>query len=355
MDFPLDSGPEAAAEQAAPHAPAPPEELAPGLLRVAMPIPGPLGHVNCYLVRGSKGWTVVDTGYHTPQSEAGWQQVLRDAGLKPSDLEQIVVTHDHPDHFGAAGWLQQVSGAPVLMLDRGQPQLYRFWAPGNDAGAQMAEFFMRHGMPADVADGLPAVHRAHVDRVQPLPRVRWVQPQDVIAVGSRRFHVLWAPGHADGLMVLWEPDEKLLLANDLVLETITPNVSLWPHHTQNPLRQFLDSIRRVGQLPARLVLTGHLRPVVDLQRRTDELAQHHRRRLEQTLSIVRRRQQQDGRPPTAWEVQLELFGPQSSLFNTRFAMAEALAHLEYLVDAGQLDRLQQEDLFRYRVPTRAGS
>ena len=156
-------------------------------------------------------------------------------------------------------------------------------------------------------------------------------------------------------MVLWEPDEKLLVSDDLVLESITPHVGLWPHHTQSPLVQFLDSLRRAGQLPARLVLTGHRRPIVDLARRTAELAEHHRRRLEQTLNIVRRGQDRDSRGPTAWEVKLELFGPQPTLFNTRFAMAETLAHLEYLVEAGQLDRLQEDGVVRYRLRARGTS
>lgn len=336
----------AAASQAASEF-SPPEELAPGVYRVAIPIPVPLRYVNAYLLRGRDGWTVVDTGFHTPEAEACWQRAFRALGIGPSDLEQIVVTHYHPDHFGCAGWLQRLSGAPVLMLARERPQVETFWSPDGQAGEALADFFARHGMPEALTAALPALHRDALEMVQPLPTIRWVEPGDVITAGHRRFEVIWAPGHAEGLMVLWAPDEKLLLADDLVLATISPNVSLFPHSVHNPLRQFLASLDRIRDLPARLVLPGHREPIGDLRRRAGELAEHHAQRLERAAGIVRRLLDRQKAPPTAWEVNLELFGPQPDLFTTRFAMGESLAHLEYLVEAARLRRIEADGVLRY--------
>lgn len=330
-------------------------EVAPGLYRLVVPIPVPLRYVNAYLLRGDEGWTAVDTGFHTPEAEATWQRALSALGIGPSDLAQIVVTHYHPDHLGCAGWLQRLSGAPVVMLAQEEPQVAAFWAEGQQAGEVLAAFLARHGMPAALTDDLPALHRHLVAMVHPLPHIRWVQPGDTLTAGRRRFQVLWAPGHAEGLMVLWEPDERLLLADDLVLAGITPNISLHPHNTESPLRPFLESLRRVGALPARLVLTGHREPVTDLGRRARELAAHHDERLEAVAGIVRRAVDEGGRPPTAWEVSLQLFGPQPDLFTTRFAVGESLAHLEYLVGQGRLVRLEEGGTVRYEVPRKGQS
>jgi len=323
---------------------APPVEVAPGVWRLAIPIPVPLRYVNAYLLRGHEGWTVVDTGFHTPDAEAAWQLALSALGIGPSDIVQIVVTHYHPDHFGCAGWLQGLSGAPVVMLGQEQPQVTAFWFDGQQMGDRLAAFFARHGMPAELTADLPALHQAAVAMVRPLPQVRWIQPGDVISVGPRRFQVIWAPGHADGLMVLWEPNERLLLADDLVLATISPNISLLPQGDANPLERFLASLRRIRDLPARLVLPGHREPIVDLESRARELAAHHAQRLDATLGIVRRAVEESRRPPTAWEVNLRLFGPQPDLFRTRFAMGESLAHLEYLVDQGRLVRVEGDEV-----------
>lgn len=317
----------------------PPEEVAPGLFRVPIAIPVPLRFVNSYLIRGSWGWTVVDTGFHIEPSERRWHEVFARLGIRASDIEQIVVTHYHPDHFGCAGWLQRLSGAPVLMLEQERPQVDRFWAPSSEAGEEIAAMFDRHGMPPEVTAIIPGHFRQQVERVQPLPHVRWLQPGDVVVAGRRRFEAIWAPGHAEGLMVLWEPQERLLIADDLILATITPNVSLWGEDGSNPLEQFLASLREVARLPARLVLPGHRDPVYDLRQRSAELMDHHRERLRRVAAIVEDATRQGALPPTAWEVNLRLFGRLEDPFSIRFAMGESLAHLEFLVQAGQLRRL----------------
>src|SRR5438445_1466903 len=96
------------AEKAAPDA----EEVAPGVLRIQMPInlPG-LGHVNCYALEDERGWAVVDPGL--PGREA-WRALVDRfgrAGFAPRHVHTVVVTHSHVDHFGAAGHLRKSAGA----------------------------------------------------------------------------------------------------------------------------------------------------------------------------------------------------------------------------------------------------
>ncbi|MBE3599762.1 MAG: MBL fold metallo-hydrolase [Limnochordaceae bacterium] len=333
------------------HADPPHEEVFPGIWRVPIAIPVPLRYVNSYLIEGDAGWTVVDAGHHTPQAEARWEQVLGELGIGFADIEQIVVTHYHPDHIGCAGWLQQRCHAPVLILDKELPQVERFWDGGSDAGEAIEAQFVRHGVPAEVTRQLPAHHLQQVAMVHPLPRLTPLAEGSRIRVGRRSFEVLWTPGHSEGLLVLWEPDERLLVADDLILRPITPNISLWPHSRVNPLIEYLRSLERVQQLPARLVLPGHRHPIEDLARRIDELRAHHRERLDRVEAIVSARAAAaDGRGDllaTAWDVQLQLFGPQPELIGTRFAVAEALSHLEWLVEHGRLRHAVEEPVVRY--------
>lgn len=92
-----------------------PTEVTPDIYLVQIPIPIPLKYVNCYLFRGPSGWTLVDTGFHDELAEAAWPRALADLGIRTQDINRILVTHYHPDHFGAAGWLQQLTGAPAYM------------------------------------------------------------------------------------------------------------------------------------------------------------------------------------------------------------------------------------------------
>src|SRR5690606_26577375 len=92
---------------------APPvQELLPGVYQLAMPIPVPLKVVILYLLPGRTGWTVVDTGFHTPETEARWRLALARPGIGLEALEAVLVTLRHPDHKSVAARVEVESGSP---------------------------------------------------------------------------------------------------------------------------------------------------------------------------------------------------------------------------------------------------
>ncbi|HEY8393606.1 MAG TPA: MBL fold metallo-hydrolase [Thermaerobacter sp.] len=319
-------------------------EVVPGIYRVPIPIPAPLREVNCYAARGKWGWTLVDTGFYTPAAEEAWRRAFGQLGIRPGDIEAIIVTHFHPDHYGAAGWLQQLSGAPVYMHDREVAVARRVW---REATIKDLEAFA--GLQAVPGHLLPALverRQQVLSWVQPQPEVTAVSEGASLAVGDRPFRVLWTPGHTDGLMVLWNEAEGILLANDLILSDISPNISAGPLAAPDPLGRYLASLAKVRELPAVRVLPGHRRPLADLRQRCDELRAHHERRLQDVLDIVRRRGE-----ATGWEVAVDLFGPvMNSSANVEFALGETVAHLEYLARRGALTVTGEEGAVRYRLP-----
>jgi glyoxylase-like metal-dependent hydrolase (beta-lactamase superfamily II) len=75
-------------------------------------IPIPLGHVNAFLIRGTRP-VLVDTGF--PGSAPKILSALQKEGYKPWELGLIVITHAHLDHTGSAAALAGATGAPVLV------------------------------------------------------------------------------------------------------------------------------------------------------------------------------------------------------------------------------------------------
>ena len=316
-------------------------EAVPGLYCIQVPIPSPLRHVNCWLARGGDGWTIVDTGFHTPEAESAWLEAFRRLGIAPGDVARIIVTHYHPDHYGAAGWLQQLTGAPVLMHEPEAATAQRIWS--GQLRARFGAFFHEHGVPPALMEPLARLGEQNLARTQPAPEITPVRDGDRIPIGDRRFQVLWTPGHTDGLIVLWNADEGILLADDMVLSPISPNISAGPTAGPDPLGAYLASLERVGRIPARITLTGHRRPISDLAARCAELRQHHHDRLELALQLV-------GDGATAWEVGQGLFGELiNSTANLMFALGETVAHLEYLRARGRVESWRDENgILRYR-------
>src|SRR6056297_3645165 len=77
--------------------------------RLSIPTPFQVGPVNAYLA----GRTIIDPG---PDSEESWEALaagLADHDLEPGDLDRALITHPHPDHFGAARRLRE-AGVEIL-------------------------------------------------------------------------------------------------------------------------------------------------------------------------------------------------------------------------------------------------
>ena len=192
--------------------------------------------------------------------------------------------------------------------------------------ARWAEHLRAHGTPDEV------VERITADSAALLPHVHAVAEVEPLDDGDRvgDWRVVHLPGHADGHIALWRED-GVLIAGDAILGGITPTVGLWPDSRPDPLADFQDSLRRVIELEPMLALAGHEHAITDPVGRAHEILLHHEQRLERTLAALT-----DGER-TAYDLSLELF-PDAPPSQVRFALAEALSHLERLVYSGAASR-----------------
>ena len=93
-------------------------EVTPGIYWIKMPIgmaDSTLEHVNIYLIEGNSGYLLVDTGWNTKESFDTLRKNLDEIGVDIKDISRILVTHVHPDHYGMAGRIRQISGAPIML------------------------------------------------------------------------------------------------------------------------------------------------------------------------------------------------------------------------------------------------
>jgi len=314
-------------------------EVAPGIQWLRIPMPMDLNHINLWLLEDGDGWTLVDSGINADIAKEAWEK-LESVLFAQRPLKRIFLTHWHPDHIGLSSWLQERHRVPVWMSSRGFAMVENFGGDQRDDAIARGHAFMRsHGFTDTDMLSRYFTGKAYRVGISGIPNVT-THPADGedIAVGNERWQVYETDGHAEGHQCLFNAQRRILISGDQVLPTISPNISHTPHGTDsNPLASYIESLERLRKLDARtLVLPAHGKPFYGLNQRATALIEHHRGHLADLRAAC-------DTPKSAFELAPFMFKRRLVGSHWLFAMGEIIAHTEYLVAAGQLERRQAED------------
>ena len=204
--------------------------------------------------------------------------------------------------------------------------------------------FRRNGLDAERFAAMSGGGNRYRQLVPEFPHsYRRIIEGDVITIGGRKWRAMIGHGHAPEHLSLYCESLNTLIAGDMLLSTISTNVSVWSIDPEgDPLRLFLDSIARYRDLPADvLVLPSHGKPFRGAHERVAQLEQHHEARLAELMSSMKT-------PSSAADLLTVLFRRPLDSHQTFVAMGEAIAHLHYLYYAGRAKRAQGDDgIMRY--------
>ena len=301
-------------------------EVQPGIYEIFLPLPMRPTIVNIYLIDCHDAWALVDTGMNTPDSVAALEDALAQAGIRLEDLNVVIGTHHHVDHFGTSATIKRRSGATTLLHRLEQERVNRMLTLGPPSqNPDAMAFFQTHGFPVDKypIEGMRPTWMG-TDQYNPVPIPdRYLSDGDVVPVGDREFEVIWTPGHAPGHCVIYLRKEKVLIVGDHLLPKITPHVGVYPSGPANPLGDFIASQLKVQRFDVEHVLPAHGAVYHDHRHRANQLIEHHRYREAEMLDLIRRK------PQCAYEVAAQVFGDEERpIFHVMAATFETLAHLE---------------------------
>lgn len=329
------------------------EQICEGIFRLRVPMPGPLGYVNCFLLEGDGELVLVDTGPDTAVSREGLDREMHALGKGIEDVTRTLITHGHPDHCGFAKRAREAYGIPFWIhpLDA---EYYTRMHQGELT--RQAETWIRREVPGEAVPRIEAGLLGMMQIVQ--EEIPW-DPHDLMGgldsqhpspfrVGAMEWMVFHTPGHSPGHVCLYERRLGILISGDLVLPEETPHVGLDGSASGDPLANYLASLHLLESLPVQLVLPGHGEPFRDLQGRIRDLQAHHQERLQQIVEAVR------GGARSIYEVARCIpWTPKKTPFfdldpiNQFLALQETAAHLEHLVVGNRLQRVSGEGPTQY--------
>ncbi len=188
--------------------------------RVSIPTPFQVGPVNAYIARR----TIVDPG---PDSEEAWSRLveaLEARELSPDDIEQVLVTHPHPDHFGMANRFAE-RGARVLASEPAADIMRDFAAQLHTEQSYFADFFERCGVSRETAETVTQLPEAFLPYAQSVDTDRALAAGDIATVDDTELTVDTVQGHSAGEIIFSYDFQgrREAIVGDNVLGDITPN------------------------------------------------------------------------------------------------------------------------------------
>lgn len=332
-----------------------PEPLLPETVaRLEVPTPYPVGPVNVYVVFGRR-LTLIDVGPNTDQGEAALLAGLRELGVAPADVAQIVITHPHVDHHGGLDRFRRynphvrvaahMAAAPFFGGDPvGRLGFYRAW-------------LMETGLPepllVPVLEGL-----RRLGELEPRTGVDlWLQDGDLLTIGDGTWRALHTPGHSSAQVCLYHEPSGVMFTADHLLPAVSSNAIIEPPPVPEAGRprtlvQYLDALRRVAALPVRAALPGHGRPFGNVQALVHERLEMHAQRL------AHLRERLGPAPATVFELATAMF-PHAAGQQLVLALSEVQGHLDVLEALEQVCREPASGLpsgaCRYRAHGEAGA
>lgn len=308
---------------------------------LSIPTPFPVGPVNVHLIL-REPITLIDSG---PLTDDAWEALsagLALHGIAVADVQRVLLTHGHHDHYGLAAKVAEASGADVFggALDRHNFRQERH-------PKLLLDDMARSGFGVATRFAVMASVAA-VDRfARPLEAWDELRGGETLAGDGWSVRVRSAPGHTPGSLTFEVPEAGVLFTGDTVLKEITPNavVDEDPVEPGRPFRSvtsYFRTLEEIGRTNAgETLLTGHGSPIPDWHAHKGRLDRRYRLRVDQILRELAKA------PATVRDLVAAIF-PRVRTLNVFLAYSEILGFLMYLEDTGRVAKRAEatRDLYR---------
>jgi len=319
------------------------ERVLPGLWRLRLPLPWPgVPHGNAWAIAAGDGIVLVDTGVHETGSMDQLERALDQVGLRLEQVRLLVITHAHNDHWGQARPIVERAGCEMWIHPAYRLALRHLADREADLRLRM-EVGRQSGVPQAALDAYAERElRREPLFAGPVTPARELVDGVQVQTELGAWEVYETPGHCPSHICLYQPEHRLLISGDHLLGRIV----LWFDRgdTPDPVAEYLRSLDVVAALRARLALSGHGKPFLDVPGHIEASRRAVREQLDAALRAVA------DEPRTALEVSASVSdGRPGGATDPAWRLPLTLCMLEHLEQAGLVAREPEGELERWRA------
>jgi glyoxylase-like metal-dependent hydrolase (beta-lactamase superfamily II) len=240
------------------------ERILPGIwrLRLALPWPG-VPHGNAWVLAAGDGLVLFDTGIGGGRGRLrNFELALAQVGFAVEDIDLVVCTHSHSDHYGLAAPITAAAGCELWL----HPAWEHIRLVVDDPEAALEarlEVARMSGVPAPAMERYRKARTEDADSGVEAIREpdRELLPGVEVVTDHGAWQVYETPGHAPSHVVFHQPESELMITGDHLLGR---TVLFFDYgHTADPVGEYLDSLEVVEPLGPNLCLPGHGKPFRD--------------------------------------------------------------------------------------------
>lgn len=218
---------------------------------------------NVLAIKDSDGVSLVDVGCGHEETYLRLKDFLSSHGFEIGDVHTVVLTHAHPDHMGAMRFLLEEANPRIFLHPVEMP-----------LAADPSRLNHTFGMDIPFRYGMAEIPRERADIIEyfrglcPMASAEATHrllPGEELRLGGYCFQIVETPGHANGLVSLFEKRTGMLFSADAVGEVVA-----WYAPDSGGLIGFLEGLERLAALPAGFLVPSHggvsVRPAEEIAR-----------------------------------------------------------------------------------------
>lgn len=306
--------------------------------KITIPTPFLVGPVNVYLICGDV-LTLVDTGPLTKEGEESLTEQLKTLGYQITDIDQVVLTHHHPDHIGLAGLFKKsvLIGhrylRPWLQKDENFFEQHRNY---------LKEFYIEHGVPNETIQRVLHSSSVYMSFIESTDLDVIVMHEDSLP-GHPNWKVLEVPGHAQNHIMLIREQDQLAIGADVLLKTISTNALLeapMEEGGERPktLLQYRKSLELVKSLGISSILPGHGETINEVNALIDKRLKGHLSRADMIKQLLHTNRW------SAHEISYQLF-KEKHVKQPELTFSETFGHLDLLLERNEIKMVKENGIF----------
>ena len=296
-----------------------------------------------YVVQKDDYCILIDSGSGTDSSHENLLDGLKQAGLSPSDLTHVLLTHAHIDHYGGLSKLRPLTAARIGVHELDFQTVAYHDARLALIGRRLASFLTETGLAEETREQILSLYRFSKAIYRSTP-VDFTYASIGMQLGPLTF--IHLPGHCPGHVAIRLDD--VVFCGDMVVEGVTPHLAPESINPYGGLDHYLESLSRLQQWAkdARLIFNGHNDVITDLPGHIESTKQNILRRMGKAVQALTE-------PLTVNEVCTVVYGEMHG-YNQMLVIEKTGAYLEYLYEHGMIEivnasELEQGQPAKYRL------